>query len=112
MLSKIQAELQQSKAQEQKSAKAVYLKSENEMGIKGKFSKPESPSVKAEAVIQKVKAEAEKTRQRVPPEYRARPYTAEELHPKQQAASNPRAESPKSENAFEKLRKMWGRYNV
>ena len=107
--SKIQAEPQQSKAQEQKFAKAVSLKSEKEVGIKGKFSKPESPPVKAEDVIKKVKAEAEKTRQRVPPEYRDRPYTAEELNPKQQAASKPRETPSKAENTFEKLRKMWRR---
>jgi hypothetical protein len=101
MLDKIQIELKQQKALE----KPQPEKSPHEETLKGKFQKPEAPPVKEKDVIAKTKVEAQKKRERIPPEFRARPYTEAELNPKPQPA--PKAAARQDESVFDKFRKIW-----
>jgi len=106
MLDKIQTELKHQKEQEAAQKQEQPKTAEKEEGLKGQFRKPEPPPVKQEDVIRKTKVEAEKKRQDIPPEYRAPPYTKEELNPRPQ--SEPKAtDSPQGESVLNKFRKMW-----
>ena len=106
MLDKIQTELKHHKAQEAVQKQEQPKTAEKEEGLKGQFCKPEPPAVRQEDVIRKTKAEAEKKRQDIPPEYRAPPYTKEELNPRPQ--SEPKAtDSPQGESVLDKFKKMW-----
>jgi hypothetical protein len=106
MLDKIQTELKHQKTQEAAQKQEQPKTAEKEKGLKGQFRKPEPPPVRQEDVIRKTKAEAEKKRQDIPPEYRAPPYTKEELNPRPQ--SEPKAtDSPQGESVLNKFRKMW-----
>ena len=82
MLDKIQTELKAQKAQEAAQRPEQSKPTGNDEGLKGQFRKPEQPPVKEEDHKRKTKAEADKKRQDIPPEYRAPPYTQEELNPK------------------------------
>ncbi|MFA7275857.1 MAG: MobQ family relaxase [Pseudobdellovibrionaceae bacterium] len=106
MLDKIQTELKHQKAQEVAEKQERPKAAEKEEGLKGQFRKPEPPPVRQEDVIRKTKAEAEKKRQEIPPEYRARPYTAEELNPRPQSESKA-TDSPQGESVLDKFKKMW-----
>jgi hypothetical protein len=101
MLDKIQTELKQQKGLE----KPQPEKSPREETLKGKFQKPERPPVKERDVIAKTKAEAQKKRENIPPEFRARPYTEAELNPKPQPA--PKAAARQDESVLDKFRKIW-----
>ncbi|MBP9847744.1 MAG: hypothetical protein KBD43_16940, partial [Saprospiraceae bacterium] len=92
----------QEAAQKQEQPKAA----EKEEGLKGQFCKPEPPPVRQEDFIRKTKAEAEKKRQDIPPEYRAPPYTKEELNPKPQPESKT-TPPPQDESVLDKFKKMW-----
>ncbi|OIN85540.1 MAG: hypothetical protein AUJ12_08995 [Alphaproteobacteria bacterium CG1_02_46_17] len=106
MLDKIQTELKHHKAQEAAQKQEQPKTAGKDDGLKGQFRKPESPPVRQEDVIRKTKAEANKKRQDIPPEYRAPPYTKEELNPRPQ--SEPKAtDSPQGESVLDKFRKMW-----
>ncbi|MDD3020269.1 MAG: MobQ family relaxase [Alphaproteobacteria bacterium] len=106
ILSKIHTELKHQKAQEAAQRQEQTKAAEKEEGLKGQFRKPEPPPVRQEDVIRKTKAEAEKKRQDIPPEYRAPPYTKEELNPKQK--SEPKVtDSPQGESVLDKFKKMW-----
>lgn len=106
MLDKIQTELKAQKAQEAAQRPEQSKPTGKDEGLKGKFRKPEQPPVKEEDHRRKTKAEAKKKRQDIPPEYRAPPYTAEELNPKQK--SEPKAASSKNgESVLDKFKKMW-----
>jgi len=106
MLDKIRTELKAQKAQEAANRPAQPKTTAKDEGLKGQFRKPEQPPVKEADHQRKTKAEAEKKRQDIPPEYRAPPYTKEELNPKQK--SEPKAStSQKSESVLDKFKKMW-----
>jgi hypothetical protein len=105
MLDKIQTELKAQKAQEAANKPAQPKTTGKDEGLKGQFRKPEQPPVKVADHQRKTKAEAEKKRQDIPPEYRAPPYTKEELNPKK---SEPKAAaSQQGESVFDKFKKMW-----
>jgi len=106
MLDKIQTELKVQKAQETAQKQDQPKTAEKEEDLKGQFRKPEQPPIRQEDVIRKTKAEAEKKRQDIPPEYRAPPYTKEELNPKPQPESKAPS-SPQEESVLDKFRKMW-----
>jgi hypothetical protein len=106
MLDKIQTELKQQKAQEAVQKQEQPKTAEKEEGLKGQFRKPEPPPVRQEDVIRKTKAEAEKKRQDIPPEYRASPYTKEELNPKPQPEPKT-TPPPQDESVLDKFKKMW-----
>jgi len=106
MLDKIQTELKAQKAQEAANKPQQPKTAGKDEGLKGKFRKPEQPPVKEADHQKKTKAEAEKKRQDIPPEYRAPPYTKEELNPKPK--SEPKAKtSQQGESVFDKFKKMW-----
>ena len=106
MLDKIQTELKVQKAQEAAQKPKPDKSTGKDEGLKGKFRKPEQPPVKEEDHQRKTKAEAAKKRQDTPPEYRAPPYTKEELNQKQN--SEPKASTaPQSESVLDKFKKMW-----
>ena len=106
MLDKIQTELKAQKAQEAAQKHNPDKPTGKDEGLKGKFRKPEQPPVKEEDHQRKTKAEADKKRQDIPPEYRAPPYTQEELNPKQK--SEPKAAaSQQGESVLDKFKKMW-----
>jgi len=106
MLDKIHTELKHQKAQEAAQKQDQPKTAEKEEGLKGQFRKPEPPPVRQEDIIRKTKAEAEKKRQDIPPEYRAPPYTKEELNPRPQ--SEPKAApSQQGESVLDKFKKMW-----
>ena len=106
MLDKIQTELKVQKAQEAANKPEQPQSTGKDDGLKGQFRKPEPPPVKEEDVIRKTKAEAEKKRQDIPPEYRASPYTKEELNPKQKP--EPEASAlHQGEGVLDKFKKMW-----
>lgn len=111
MLDKIQTELKAQKAQEATNKPAQPKTAGKDEGLKGQFRKPEQPPVKEEEHRRKTKAEAEKKRQDIPPEYRAPPYTKEELNPKQK--SEPKAaSSQQGESVLDKFKKMWKQETV
>ncbi len=101
MLDKIQAQLKVQKALE----KPQSEKSPRDETLKGSFQKPEVPPVKEKDVIAKTKAEAQKKRESIPPEFRARPYTEAELNPKPQPT--PKAVSQPDESILDRFRKIW-----
>jgi hypothetical protein len=105
MLDKIQTELKAQKAQEAAQKPEQSKPTGKDEGLKGKFRKPEQPPVKEDDHQRKTKAEADKKRQDIPPEYRAPPYTQEELNPKWQ--SERKASVPQSESVLDKFKKMW-----
>ncbi len=106
MLDKIQTELKTHKAQEAATKPEKPKAAGKDEGLKGQFRKPEQPPVKEEDHRRKTKAEAEKKRQDIPPEYRAPPYTKEELNPNRK--SEPKANtSQKGESVLDKFKKMW-----
>ncbi len=106
MLDKIQTELKAQKAQEATQKPERSKSTGKDESLKGQFRKPEQPPVKEEDHQRKTKAEAEKKRQDIPPEYRAPPYTKEELNPKQK--SGPKAStSQQGESVLDKFKKMW-----
>ncbi len=106
MLDKIQTEIKHQKAQEAAQKQEQPKAAEKEEGLKGQFCKPEPPPVRQEDFIRKTKAEAEKKRQDIPPEYRAPPYTKEELNPKTQPEAKA-ATPPQDESVLDKFKKMW-----
>ncbi len=106
MLDKIHTELKHQKAQEAVQKQEQPKTAEKEEGLKGQFRKPEPPPVRQEDVIRKTKAEAEKKRQAIPPEYRAPPYTKEELNPKQKPEAKATT-PPQDESVLDKFKKMW-----
>ncbi|MBE2192493.1 MAG: MobA/MobL family protein [Alphaproteobacteria bacterium] len=106
MLDKIQTELKARKAQEAAQKPEMSKATEKEAGLKGQFRKPEQPPIKQEDFIKKTKAEAQKKRQDIPPEYRAPPYTKEELNPKQKPEAKA-ATPPQDESVLDKFKKMW-----
>jgi len=106
MLDKIRTELKAQKAQEAAQKPKPGKSTGKDEGLKGQFRKPEQPPVKEEDHQRKTKAEAEKKRQDIPPEYRAPPYSEEELNPKQK--SEPKAAASQNcESVFDKFKKMW-----
>lgn len=107
MLDKIQTELKVQKAKEAAQKQEPQPKgAEKDDSLRGQFRKPEPPPVKEEDVIRKTKAEAQKKRQNIPPEYRAPPYTEAELNPKPQ--TEPKAtSSSQDESVLGKFKKMW-----
>lgn len=110
MLGKIQTELKAQKAQEAATKPEKPHAAGKDEGLKGQFRKPEQPPVKEEDHRRKTKAEAEKKRQDIPSEYRAPPYTKEELNPnrKSEQKSGPKsATSQQGESVFDKFKKMW-----
>jgi len=106
MLDKIQTELKAQKAEEKLQKQEQPKMAEKDEGLKGQFQQPEPPPVRQEDVIRKTKAEAEKKRQDIPPEYRAPPYTKEELNPKQKPEAKATA-SQQGESVLDKFKKMW-----
>jgi hypothetical protein len=106
MLDKIQTELKHQKAQEAAQKQAQHQTTGKDDGLKGQFRKPEQPPVKEEDHRRKTKAEAEKKRQDIPPEYRAPPYSEEELNPKQKPEAKA-APPPQDESVLDKFKKMW-----
>ena len=106
MLDKIQTELKHQKAEEKSQKQEQPKTVEKEEGLKGQFRKPEPPPVRQEDFIRKTKTEAEKKRQDIPPEYRARPYTKEELNPARQPEPKITT-SPQGESVLDKFKKMW-----
>ncbi len=106
MLDKIQAELKSQKAQEAAKKPEQTKKAGKDEGLKGQFRKPEQPPVKEEHHQRKTKAEAEKKRQDIPPEYRAPPYTEAELNPQSQPKAKA-ATPPQNESVLDKFKKMW-----
>jgi hypothetical protein len=106
MLDKIQTELKVQKAQEAENKPEKQKTTGKDEGLKGQFRKPEQPPVKEADHQRKTKAEAEKKRQDIPPEYRAPPYTKEELNPNRK--SEPKASTaPQGESVLDKFKKMW-----
>ena len=108
MLDKIQTELKTQKGQEAAQKQEQHQTTGKDDGLKGQFRKPEQPPVKEEDHQRKTKAEAEKKRQDIPPEYREPPYTKEELNPKPQPEPKAAA-SPQDESVLDKFKKMWKR---
>ncbi|HNS44169.1 MAG TPA: MobQ family relaxase [Alphaproteobacteria bacterium] len=106
MLDKIQTELKAQKNQEALQKQEQSQTTEKVDGLKGKFRKLESPPIKEEDFLRKTKAEAERKRQDIPPEYRAPPYTEAELHPKLQPEPKT-AHPPQDEGVLDKFKKMW-----
>ncbi|MDD3021621.1 MAG: MobQ family relaxase [Alphaproteobacteria bacterium] len=105
MLDKIQTELKAQKAKEAANKPEKPKAAGKDKGLKGQFRKPEQPPVKEADHQRKTKAEAEKKRQDIPPEYRAPPYSKEELNPKK---SEPKAAAPQQgESVLDKFKKMW-----
>jgi len=106
MLDKIQKELKVQQAQEAATKPEKPQAAGKDEGLKGQFRKPEQPPVKEEDHRRKTKAEANKKRQDIPPEYRAPPYTKEELNPNRK--SEPKtATSQQGESVLDKFKKMW-----
>jgi hypothetical protein len=106
MLDKIQTELKAQKGQEAAQKQEPHQTTGKDDGLKGQFRKPEQPPVKEEDHRKKNKVEAEKKRQDIPPEYRAPPYTKEELNPKQKPEAKA-ATPPQDESVLDKFKKMW-----
>jgi hypothetical protein len=106
MLDKIQTELKAQKAQEAAQKPEQSKPTGKDEGLKGQFRKPEQPPVKEEDHQRKTKAEAEKKRHDIPPEYRAPPYTKEELNPKRQPEPKT-STAPQGESVLDKFKKMW-----
>ncbi|HRK98439.1 MAG TPA: MobQ family relaxase [Alphaproteobacteria bacterium] len=106
MLDKIQRELKAQKGQEAAQKQEPHQTTGKDDGLKGQFRKPERPPVRQEDHRRKTKAEAEKKRQDIPPEYRAPPYTKEELNPKQKPEAKA-ATPPQDESVLDKFKKMW-----
>ncbi|MDD3020704.1 MAG: MobA/MobL family protein, partial [Alphaproteobacteria bacterium] len=106
MLDKIQTELKAQKAQEVAQRPKPDKSTGKDEGLKEKFRKPEQPPVKEEDHQRKTKAEADKKRQDIPPEYRAPPYAKEELNPKRQPEPKA-ASSQNGESVLDKFKKMW-----
>lgn len=106
MLDKIQTELKVQKAHAAAKKQEQPKTAGKGDGLKGQFCKPEPPPVRQEDFIRKTKAEAQKKRQNIPPEYRAPPYTKEELNPKQKPEAKA-ATPPQDESVLDKFKKMW-----
>ena len=101
MLDKIQVELKEIKAQE-KVAQTVAVRPDD--SLKGQFQKPEQPPIKNEDAIAKSKVDAQRKRQTIPSEYRAKPYSEAEINPP--APPKTAAVQP-DETVLDKVRKMW-----